>query len=64
MSPGQRIGIICIAFRRVERGARKAGKALNLSVQNRANDTHDTKPSPRDTPTIQAMRTMTPAGAF
>src|ERR1043165_2086686 len=41
-----------------------ARKALKLLVQNRPDDTHDTKPPARDTSTIHAMLTMTPAGAF
>ena len=39
-------------------------KVLKLLVQNRADDTHDTKPPPRDTSTIHGMLTMTPSGAF
>jgi hypothetical protein len=64
MSPGQRIGIICIAFPWRQTPEMTSRKALKLLVQNRADDTHDTKPSPRDTSTIHGMPTITPAGAF
>jgi hypothetical protein len=36
----------------------------DFAVGNRANDTHDTKPSSRDTPTIHGITSITDAGAF
>jgi hypothetical protein len=61
MSPGAAVGIICIACRSVMRASR-CMKAAELAVENLADDTHDTKPSSRDTPTIQPVPTMSVAG--
>jgi hypothetical protein len=63
MSPRGRIGIICIASPCVRfTGARR--ERADFMVRNRANDTDDTKPSSRDTPTIHGITTMTIAGVF
>jgi hypothetical protein len=61
MSPDAAVGIICIAYPWVRREPHCA-KAAELAVENRANDTDDTKPSSRDTPTIQPVPTMSVAG--
>jgi hypothetical protein len=63
MSLGAALGIICIAFRSVRRG-RACAKAADLAVENPANDTRDTKPSSRDTPTIHGTPSMTAAGVL
>jgi hypothetical protein len=63
MSPGEPLGIICIASRCVRRRARNP-QSDDLTGLSRANDTDDTKPSSRDTSTIQAVPTMTLAGVF
>jgi hypothetical protein len=60
MSPGPRLGIICIAFRR----APDVWEPADFAVINPPNDTDDTKPSFRDTPTIQGITTMRIAGVF
>src|SRR5438045_4113722 len=39
-------------------------EAADFVLGNRANDTDDTKPSSRDTPTIHGITTMTSAGVF
>jgi hypothetical protein len=61
MSPKAAVGIICIAYRCVI-FAKDGAKAAELAVENPANDTDDTKPSSRDTPTIQPVPTMSVAG--
>jgi hypothetical protein len=61
MSPEAAVGIICIACPSVTPAADWT-KAAELAVENRTNDTHDTKPSSRDTPTIQPVPTMSVAG--
>jgi hypothetical protein len=63
MSPGNPIGIICIASRCVSRGG-DCSKDTGFAVENRASDTRDTKPSSRDTSTIHGITTMTDAGVF
>jgi hypothetical protein len=56
MSPGTRLGIICIAA--------DLREAADFAVGNSPNDTDDTKPSFCDTSTIQGITTMTPAGVL
>jgi hypothetical protein len=43
---------------------RRRGERADFMVKNRANDTDDTKPSPRDTPTIHGITTMMIAGVL
>src|SRR4051794_31969929 len=63
MSPTSRIGIICIASR-CGRFMAAFTERADFVVRNRPNDTHDTKASSRDTPTIHGITTMTFAGVF
>src|SRR4029077_205248 len=60
MSPEPRLGIICIAFVFVP----DVREPADFAVINSPNDTDDTKPSFRDTPTIHGIPTMRIAGAF
>jgi hypothetical protein len=60
MSPEPRLGIICIAFC----PAPDVREHADFTVINSPNDTDDTKPSFRDTPTIQGIPTMRIAGVF
>jgi hypothetical protein len=58
MSFAEPLGIICIAFR-CGRTVRAINEVADFPVRNCPNDTDDTKPSFRDTPTIQRITTMT-----
>ena len=60
MSPTSHIGIICIA----PDEAPDLWEAADFAVGNSSNDTDDTKPSSRDTPTIQGITTMSIAGVL
>jgi hypothetical protein len=63
MSSTSQIGIICIGSPNVRFTLRFTEHA-DFAVGKSVNDTGDTKPSSRDTPTIQGIPTMTPAGAL
>jgi hypothetical protein len=58
MSFAEPLGIICIAFRGGT-GSPAINEGTDFPLGNRTNDTDDTKASHRDTPTIQAITTMT-----
>jgi hypothetical protein len=63
MSRSSRIGIICIASR-CGRFIGAGRETADFVVRNRPNDTDDTKASSHDTPTIQGITSMTPAGVL
>jgi hypothetical protein len=60
MSPTSPIGIICIA----SPCGKFSRERADFAVENSANDTRDTKPSSRDTPTIQGVTTIRDAGVI